>query len=52
VHYQRNDVYEMFEEQDLPGTASFAERELSLPLHPRLKDEDVGFVCELIAAGW
>jgi len=35
--------------QELPRTEEFATREISLPLHPKLTDEDVGFVVERVS---
>lgn len=35
-----------FGPQDLPQTEAFAARELSLPLHPKLADEDVDYVVD------
>jgi perosamine synthetase len=52
VHFRRNDRYPMFSSSDLPNTEWFWRHELSLPLHLRLTDNDVEYVCDVIAAGW
>lgn len=52
VHYRRNDEYPMYERGNLPNAAAFAARELSLPLHLGLTEEDVATVSALIREGW
>lgn len=52
VHYKRNDLYPMYEKQNLPNVEFFAKHTLSLPLHLHLKDEEVLFVCDIIKRGW
>lgn len=52
VHYRRNDIYSMYEKQDLPHAERFTQRVMSLPLHLCLTDEEVGYVCRLIREGW
>lgn len=52
VHYRRNDVYRMYEENDLPGTEHFWTRAVSLPMHLMLSDDDVASICEVIQSGW
>ena len=52
VHYRRNDIYPMYEKADLPNTESFWSRELSLPMHLGLMDDDVHYVCDRIETGW
>ena len=52
VHYRRNDTYELFEEQDLPGAERFASRVVSLPLFVELTDEQVDYVVEVVRGGW
>jgi perosamine synthetase len=52
VHYRRNDRYRMFEEADLPNAERFWRREISLPMHPLLTDDDVGHVSAVIRSGW
>jgi perosamine synthetase len=52
VHYRRNDTYELFEEQDLPGAERFSSRVISLPLFVGLTDEQVDYVVEIVRGGW
>lgn len=52
VHYRRNDLYRMYEKADLPNTEFFWTREISLPMHLALTEEDVHYVCDVIEAGW
>lgn len=52
VHYRRNDIYPMYEEQHLPNAERFTSRVMSLPLHLGLTDEEVAHVCGLIREGW
>jgi len=52
VHYQRNDQYPMYEEQDLPNTEYFWKREISLPMHLQLTDEQVDYITGIIQKGW
>jgi perosamine synthetase len=52
VHYRRNDEYRMYQKQDLPGVAWFADRVMSLPLHVQLTDQQVGLVIDTIRGGW
>jgi dTDP-4-amino-4,6-dideoxygalactose transaminase len=39
-----------FGEQHLPATEDIAARELTLPLHPLLSEQDVGTICEAVVA--
>lgn len=52
VHYRRNDIYPMYEKQELPNAEQFTSQVMSLPLHLGLTDEEVGYVCGLIREGW
>ena len=52
VHYRRNDLYPMYEEQSLPNTQWFTSRVISLPLHLDLADEEIDYICRLIRGGW
>lgn len=52
VHFRRNDDYRIFERAELPATEWFSLRQLSLPMHLRLTDDDIDYVCDVIAAGW
>jgi dTDP-4-amino-4,6-dideoxygalactose transaminase len=52
VHYQRNDQYPMYEEQDLPNVERFWRSVISLPMHPGLTDEHVDYVTDIIQKGW
>lgn len=52
VHYRRNDLYRMYEKADLPNTEFFWTREISLPMHLALTDEDVHYICDVIESGW
>ena len=52
MHYRRNDDYPMYEQQELPNTAAFTARVLSLPLHLGLTEDDVDYVAGLIREGW
>ena len=52
VHYRRNDEYPMYQRADLPNVEYFASREISLPMHMCLSDDDVGVVSRAIAEGW
>lgn len=37
---------------DLPGTKEYDEKQINLPCHEALTDEDVGKVIEAVKAGW
>jgi len=37
---------------DLPGQAVFNERQVALPVHEGLTDEDLGTVLDAVRAGW
>jgi perosamine synthetase len=52
VHYQRNDLYPMYEKQDLPNVEYFWKREISLPMHLQLTDEHVDYITDVIRKGW
>ncbi len=54
VHYLRNDHYSVYEKfrKDLPNTKWFTERELTLPIHLGLSDDDVDYVIKVIRKGW
>lgn len=52
IHYIRNDLFSLFEEVELANTQIFSESQLSLPLHTRLSDEEVNYVCDVIKSGW
>lgn len=54
VRYSPLHVLEIFTPPDgrkirpLPGSETFADEALNLPLHPRMTSEDVHFVCDLV----
>jgi len=52
VHYVRNDLYDMYEEHDLPNAEMLQEELLSLPLHLMLTEGDVERVISVISSGW
>lgn len=52
VHYRPSYDYPMFESEPLPGVESFWRREVSLPMHLHLSDEQVERVVQTIAEGW
>jgi dTDP-4-amino-4,6-dideoxygalactose transaminase len=52
VHYERNDAFPMYEQQDLPCAERFWRSAVSLPMHLLLTDDDVQFVCRNIREGW
>jgi perosamine synthetase len=54
VHYLRNDSYQVYEKfkTELPQTNWFTSRELTLPIHLYLSDEDVDFIISVICKGW
>jgi perosamine synthetase len=52
VHYRRNDQYPMYEKQDLPNTEYFWKREISLPMHLQLTDEQMDYITGIIRKGW
>lgn len=52
VHFPRNDVYPMFEKQDLPETDYFSSHQISLPIHSGLTEAQIDRVCDLITGGW
>jgi perosamine synthetase len=51
LRIDRNRVFGGMRE-DLPGQAEFNERQISLPVHDGLSDEDVGRVIEAVRSGW
>ena len=48
VHYRRNDLYPMYQKHDLPNTEYFWQREISLPMHLQLTDEQVEYITDVI----
>jgi perosamine synthetase len=52
VHYRRNDLYQTYESANLPNTEFFWTREISLPMHLALSDEDVRYITDVIETGW
>jgi dTDP-4-amino-4,6-dideoxygalactose transaminase len=52
VHYRRNDLYPMYEKQELPNTEQFWQSVISLPMHLALTDEQVGYITDIIRKGW
>ncbi len=52
VHYQRNDLFPMYEQQNLPNAERFWRRTLSLPMHLMLTDDQAGYICDVIRKGW
>jgi len=50
----RCDIYPIFggKKLDLPGMNEVEQEYVSIPLHNRLTDEDVGKVIKTIKAGW
>jgi perosamine synthetase len=52
VHYRRNDLYPMYGKQDLPNAEYFWQREISLPMHLQLTDEQVEYITGIIRKGW
>ena len=52
VHYRRNDLYPMYEKQELPNTEHFWRSVISLPMHLALTDEQVGYITDIIGKGW
>lgn len=51
LRIDRNSVFGGLRD-DLPGQAEFDRRQISIPLHDRLSDEDVAKVVSTILAGW
>jgi perosamine synthetase len=53
VHY-RNDRYSIFggRRDDLPNMDAVEENYIVLPLHTRMKSEQVEYICEVIRSGW
>ena len=53
VHY-RNDRYSVLggRRDDLPNMDDVEDRYLVLPLHPRVRADDVKKICSLINEGW
>jgi dTDP-4-amino-4,6-dideoxygalactose transaminase len=57
MHYKRNDGYAMYRSclqvgkngSVLEGAQWYESRELTLPLHLALTDEDIGLICETVA---
>ncbi len=52
VHYRRNDMYPMYEKQELPNTELFWKSVISLPMHITLTDEQVDYITDIIRGGW
>ncbi len=54
VVHVRNDQYTVFGglRSDLPTLDRFAQTHISIPIHDRLTDEDVGYVIQCIQQGW
>jgi perosamine synthetase len=52
VHYQRNDMFPMYEQYNLPNAERFWRSALSLPMHLMLTDDHVGYICGAIRKGW
>lgn len=52
VHYQPNTHYGLFDHVELPQAEEFYRRELSLPMHLGLTEEEVMSVCDAIEKGW
>jgi dTDP-4-amino-4,6-dideoxygalactose transaminase len=50
----RNDIYKIFggKRQNLPVMNFIEDKYLSLPLHMRVTEEDVRYICDLIKRGW
>ena len=52
MHYRRNDLYVPFRDcprdGEMKGAEFYERHELTLPLHPRLTDEEVGRVIEVV----
>lgn len=52
MHYKRNDLYPMYDKQELAETERFWTRAVSLPMHMHLTDSDIERVCDVIENGW
>jgi perosamine synthetase len=52
VHYRRNDLYPMYEKQELPNAEHFWRSVISLPMHLALTDEHIGYITDIIGKGW
>jgi len=52
VHYRRNDLYPMYEKQELPNTERFWRSVISLPMHLALTDEQIEYIADIIRKGW
>lgn len=52
MHYQRNDKYANYQEEDLPGAEYWNNREITLPIHLYLTDEDLKYIVNIIRMGW
>ena len=50
----RNDIYKIFggERTELPTMNKVEEKYISLPIGPHLKEEQIDYVCDVIAQGW
>jgi perosamine synthetase len=52
VHYKRNDLYPMYEKQNLPNAEKFWRSVISLPMHIELTDEQIDYITDVIRKGW
>ena len=50
----RNDTYKIFggKRADLPVMNSIEEKYISLPLHMKVTEDDVEYICRTIKKGW
>jgi dTDP-4-amino-4,6-dideoxygalactose transaminase len=53
VHY-RNDRYSIFGKRrdDLPNMDAIEDKYLVLPLHTKIREEDINKICDVIKSGW
>ncbi len=52
VHYKRNDLYPMYEKQNLPNAEKFWRSVVSLPMHIEMTDEHIDYITDIIKKGW
>lgn len=54
IVHARNDIYTIFGKKrtDLPTLDRYSKTNISIPIHLRLTDDDVGYIIRSIRAGW
>lgn len=52
MHYQRNDKYAGYTLTELPGAQEWNDKEITLPIHLHLTNEDLEYIVNIIRSGW